>query len=305
MDFTRDGRLVTAGRDQITRIWNQDGKQLLETKPIGELAVSVAYSNESHRAIAASLAGVVEVYNDDKAAMQGSLSTNPPTLDARLATSKKACDEKTAKSAPLQGAVQKAQAQATATQYNLASAQQKRAKLKSESERLAADLKQINDSRAANDAERAKAAASLQQIDAAKPSIAEALRNLTEALGKLPNDAKLAAAQPGLGDQLKTMEANSAALQAKITELTVAITATDPKLKDLNARLEATNEQSATVAAEIKTLIGQLQNAAAQLDAARKAAAPAEAELANARESVARWQNEIMFRDKWRPLKKT
>src|SRR6476659_1532404 len=95
LDFTRDGRLVTSGRDQITRIWNQEGKQLAETKPIGELAVSVGYSDESHRTITASLAGAVQVYQDDKPEALGGLITNPPALDERLAAAKKSLQQKT------------------------------------------------------------------------------------------------------------------------------------------------------------------------------------------------------------------
>src|SRR4051812_38605553 len=110
LDLTRDGRLVTSGRDQITRIWNQDGKQLAETKPIGELAVSVGYSDESRRVITASLSGSVQVYPDDKPDAIGSLVTNPPTLDERLAAAKKTLQQKTEATAPLVGAQRKAEA---------------------------------------------------------------------------------------------------------------------------------------------------------------------------------------------------
>ncbi len=298
MDFTRDGRIVTAGRDQITRIWNQSGKQLVQTTPIGELAVSVAYSNESHRAIAASLAGVVDVYKGDKAAMQGTLSTNPPTLDERLAIAKKMLQEKTAKSIPLVEAARKAENAAATAESCLTTAKQKLASLKADADGLAAQIKQVAASRSANDAERAKAAGSLQQIDAAKPSVAEALRNLTEALGKLPNDAKLATAQRGLADQLRTMEANSTALQAKIAELTTSITTADAKVKDLNTRLEADNKNSATATAAVNALKSASQKCASAVVAARKAATPAEAELFAAKHALARWEDEIAFRDK-------
>ena len=195
LDFTRDGRLVTSGRDQVTRIWDQDGKQLAETKPIGELAVSVGYSDESRRAITASLAGAVQVYPDDKPDALGSLVTNPPVLDERLAAAKKSLQQKTDATAPLVGAQQKAEADVAAAQAILTAAQQKLAALKTDSDKLAAEVKQISAARAASDAERTKAVTSIQQIEAAKPSVAEALRHLTEALGKLPNDAKLTATQ--------------------------------------------------------------------------------------------------------------
>ena len=45
---SRDGRIVTCGRDQITRIWDQDGKQLIETKPIGDVAVRRHFATNPH-----------------------------------------------------------------------------------------------------------------------------------------------------------------------------------------------------------------------------------------------------------------
>ena len=48
---------------------------------------------------------------------------------------------------------------------------------------------------------------------------------VSEALGKLPNDAKLTATQKMLTDELNGMEANSTGLQTKVTELAAALTA--------------------------------------------------------------------------------
>ena len=303
LDFTRDGRLVTSGRDQVTRIWDQDGKQLAETKPIGELAVSVGYSDESHRAITASLAGVVQVYQDDKPDALGSLVTNPPALDERLAAAKKTLQQKTDATAPLVGAEHKAEADVAAAQAILTAAQQKLAALKSDADKLAAEVKQISAARAASDAERTKAATSIQQIESAKPSVAEALRHLTEALGKLPNDAKLTATQRALTDELKGMETNS----------------TRPANQSDRAngcphcrRCEAQRDERATRGGkQRRRRVCRTSQVARSRDrrnwpprfyAAQKAAAPAEKELADASHAVARWQDEIAFRDQMAAL---
>jgi hypothetical protein len=301
LDFTRDSRLVTCGRDQITRIWSQDGKQLMETKPIGEVAVSVGYSDESKCAITASQAGVVQVYKDDKADVLGSLVTNPPTLAERLVAAQKAQKEQADAAAPLIAAKQKAEAEAAAVQTPLADSRKKLAALKSDADKIAAEVKQITAARTASDAERTKIAASIQQNESARPSVAEALRHLTEALGKLPNDAKLSAAQQGLNEQLKVMEAASSGLKAKITELTATITGTDVKLKDANTRFEAANKNVAAAAEQVKSLEAQSQKLAAALDVAQKAV---DAKVADANRAVARWQNEIAFRDQMATLQK-
>ena len=297
MDFTRDGRIVTGGRDQIMRIWNQNGKQLEQSPALGELAVSVAYSDESHRAIAASMAGVVQVYSDDKAAKEGTLATNPPTLDERLSAAKKKLQQKTNTASSLVAATRKAESEAIAAQAAVINAHKKLAAMKSDADKLAAEVKQLSEAQAARDAERTNAATSLAQIQAAQPSVAEALRHLTEALGKLPNDAKLMAAQRALTDQLKVMETNSTGLQTKISDLTVAFTAADLKVKETSSHLDAVDKASAAAAEQVKLLEVRSQKSAAALDAARKTAAPAEGELADAQREVARWQNEIAFRD--------
>jgi hypothetical protein len=302
--FTRDGRLVTGGRDQVTRIWNQDGKQLAETKPVGELAVSVGYSDESHRAITASLAGIVQVCQDGKPESVGNLVTNPPTLDERLAVAKKNLQQKTDATAPLVSAEHKAETDVAAAQVILSAAQQTLAALTSDAEKLTAEVKQIGTGRAASDAERTKAATTIQQIESARPSIAEALRHLTEALGKLPNDVKLTATQRALTDELKSMEANSTGLQTKVAELAAATTAADLKLKEVNARLELANKDVAAAAEKVKSLEAESQKLAAAFHAAQKAAAPAEKELADASHAVARWQDEIAFRDQMAALGK-
>jgi hypothetical protein len=303
-DFTRDNRLVTCGHDQRTRIWTQDGQQKLETSPIGELAISVAYSDESRRAITGSWSGVVQVYDVDKGAVQGGLVTNPPMLAERLAAAKKNLQQKTNAAAQIVSAEHKPEAEAAAARKALTAAQQKLAALNSDADKVAAEVKQIAAARAATDAERTKAAASVQQFESARPSVAEALRHLTEALGKLPNDARLVATQRTLTEQLKALEASSAALQTKFNELTVALTAADAKLKETNARFDLINKDRSAAAEKMKPLEAESQKLAAALETARKAAAPAEKELADANRAVARWQAEIAFRDQMAALQK-
>ena len=232
--------------------------------------MSVGYSDESRRAITASLAGAVQVYQDDKPDALGSLVTNPPALDERLAAAKKFLQQKTDATAPLVGAERKAEADVAAAQAILTAAQQKLAALRADSDKLAAEVKQISAARAASDAERTKAATSIQQIESAKPSVAEALRHLTEALGKLPNDAKLTATQRALTDELKGMETNSSGLQTKVTELAAALTAADARLKETNARQESANKDVAASADTVKSLEAEMQKLAATLSCGSK-----------------------------------
>ena len=187
----------------------------------------------------------------------------------------------------------------------LTAAQQKLAALKSDADKIAAEVKQINAARAASDAERTKAATSIQQIESAKPSVAEALRHLTEALGKLPNDAKLAAAQQALNEQLKVMETASTGLQTKDDRVDRGHHRHGCKTQGSQRAPRSGQQRSVAAAAEqVKSLEAQIQKLTAALDAAQKSGRPAEAELADANRAVARWQDEIAFRDQMAALQK-
>lgn len=78
--FTRDGRLLTTGRDRVARLWDAEGKQQREFGPLGDLGLEVAFDNESNIAIAGDWSGRVQLWNIAENKDAGRLSTNPPPL---------------------------------------------------------------------------------------------------------------------------------------------------------------------------------------------------------------------------------
>ncbi|HJQ80190.1 MAG TPA: c-type cytochrome domain-containing protein [Lacipirellulaceae bacterium] len=298
LEFTRDARLVTCGRDQVTRLWDQDGKQLMESAAIGDVAVSTTFCDESLRAITASWAGVVQAYKADDAAVLGTLATNPPKLEERLAAAQQQLQEKTAASAPLAEAMRKAEEAAASAQAALATAQQEAAGLQSKVDALAAEAGQLAQSRAASDTERTNAATTLAQVRSAHSLVGESLRHMTEALAALPGDAELTALQNQLTERSKALETRAAELQTKITELTATMEATDTKLNDTNTALEASRKELEAATQKVSGLQKQAGDLAAAAEAARQPAKAAEAEVAKLQAGVARWQDEIAFRDK-------
>jgi Planctomycete cytochrome C/WD domain, G-beta repeat len=302
--FTRDGNLVTGGRDGILRLWNQAGQPIKEAPSIGDMIVSVAFCDEAQRALAASWSGALQVFKADDVAVIGSLATNPPTLDERLAAANAALQQKSAASAPLTATKQKADADLKNAEAAVVVAQKKVAEVQAKAEPLAAEVNKIGQARAATEAERVKVTTTISQNEAARPLVGEALRQVTEALGKLPNDAKLAEVQRQLTEQQKAMEGGSAGLQAKLTELATAVANADVQLKAMNAQLEGINKEAAAAAEQAKASQTQKEQAAKALADAQKAAQPAEAELAAAQQAVARWKDEIAFRDQMAALRK-
>jgi hypothetical protein len=317
LEFARDGRLITCGRDQVTRLWDQDGKQLAESAPIGDVAVSATFCDESNRAIAASWAGVVQVYNGEPAALEkGSLApvagttpgvvdpgssgiaTNPPKLEERLAAAQKQLDEKVAAAAPLVEAASKAAAELSAAQSAVSVAQQEVDVLRGKVDQLSAQTSELEKQRASQDAERTKIASELANLEAARPAVAEALRYLTEAIGRLPQDSELAGVHRQLTERLASAESRVKEGQVRHAELTAAIQLADTKAREANASLEAPR-QELTAAVERLTKLQQTQETAAKsAEAARQATHAMEAERVRIEQSVARWGDEIAFRDR-------
>jgi hypothetical protein len=298
LEFTRDARLVTCGRDGITRLWDQDGKQLMESASIGDAAVSTTFCDESLRAITASWAGVVQVYNAADAAGLGSMATNPPKLEVRLAAAQQQLQEKTAAGAPAIEALRKAEEAAASAQNALAAAQQEAAGLQATVDALAAEANQLTQSRAASDAERTTAATTLAQVKAASSLVGESLRHMTEALGALPGDAELTALQSQLTERSKALETRAAELQTKITESTSTIEAADSKLNDTNAAVEASRKELEAATQKLAGLQKQAADLTTAVEAARQPAKAAEADVAKFQVEVTRWQDAIAFRDK-------
>jgi WD40 repeat protein len=297
LEFARDGRIATCGRDQIGRLWDQDGKQLMETAAMGDVAVSVSFCDESSRAIAASWAGNVQVYKAEDGSVAGNLVTNPPTLEQRLASAEQAVKEKTELAKPLLEAVAKAETDLSAAQTALSTAQKEADPLQAEVASLQAEVSEVEKTRTESDAERTKIATALAASQAVHPLVAESLRHVTEALGKQPDDTTLVEVQRQLTDKLKAIETQAAESQTKVAELTNTVSGADDRLKKAREQLDSASKAATAASEHVKSIETQSQQLTAALEAARKAAQPAESDLAAAKQSVARWRNEIAFRD--------
>jgi chromosome segregation ATPase len=226
----------------------------------------------------------------------------PPTFEQHLADAEQQFQQKSAAAAPLIESVRKSEAELAPAQSALAAAQEEAASLQKNLDALVAEVNLVTQSRTTSDAERNKLATNLAQLQEALPLVAEALRHLTEAVGKAPTDATLTDAQRQITDKLKAMETTSADLRSKINELVAVIAADDSKLKDASARLEAARQESASVTQRVASLQSEVEKLAAALAAARQAAAPAESAVAQAQREIERWQNEIAFRDRMTAL---
>jgi WD40 repeat protein len=303
VDFTRDGEIVTAGRDKTVKLWKGDGAAIRTFEAFGDLALATAYCDETKRVIGGDWTGLVRVWNAADGARLTELSTNPITLESRLALAqadvgKVAADQK-AKAA----AYAAVQAQVTAVAAQLAAATKKVADSTALEKTLAAklvvDQKMATDAKIAHDAA-AKVVATLTPL----------VPLLKEAVAKADAAAKQAAGDPDVVKAVEQLKVVSAAREGSLVAATGTVTAEAAKMTAANAAVAAGTKQIADTKAVIVATQAQVAQYTTTLAAEQKKAADAKAaldaanaEAAKAQQSVTRWQDEIQFTAKLVALK--
>jgi WD40 repeat protein len=279
VDYTRDGRIASTGRDKVVRLWNGDGGQLKEFPGMTDLGMEVAYDNESNFILGGDWAGFVRVWNANDGALVHQINTNPPTLDMQLAAVTQSLNvvntDAQAKAAQL-AAIQKALTdrktladQATA-QMNVANeATKKSTEAKTVAEKLLADK-----------------TVALQQAEATLKQAEQALAAAKAAYEKAQTDQTGAVTTKDTMAKL-TVEATTAAQQAQAAEKAAqenaakakaaadkAVAEAPPKpeetkaMQDVTAALQAAQQKAAAVKAQLDRL------SAAKAQQSAQAAAP-------------------------------
>ena len=82
VEFTRDGKLVTCGRDKLAKLWDQNGGALKAFEEFPDVALRATFT--SGKVIAGDWTGLVRVWNAEDAKRAGELSANPPLIAERI-----------------------------------------------------------------------------------------------------------------------------------------------------------------------------------------------------------------------------
>lgn len=184
VDYSHDGKLVTAGRDRHVRTWTGDGSLIKDLAETSELPTKVAFLSDNARVVAGLWNGEIVVWQHDSGQLLGQASQNPPALDTRLAARSQRVAELTAQTQAAEQAQSAATRAVAATEAALAESQQRGA----------------------------AAAARVAQL---RSELAEAEKQLAEA------GQQAAALAPQLETQRKELEAKRTAWQRLAAELQV------------------------------------------------------------------------------------
>ncbi len=113
VQFLRDGRLASNGRDRVAHIWDQNGAAVLNFPAQNDLGLKVAVSEPAGAVITGDWTGAVRVFDAKDGKERASFMTNPAPLAARL-------DEAAKVSAAADAAAAQAAAQLAALQKVIA-----------------------------------------------------------------------------------------------------------------------------------------------------------------------------------------
>jgi WD40 repeat protein len=84
VQFMRDGRIASNGRDRVAKIWDQNGAAVLQFAAQNDLGLKVAFSESAGAVITGDWTGAVRVFDAKDGKERAALATNPAPLTARL-----------------------------------------------------------------------------------------------------------------------------------------------------------------------------------------------------------------------------
>ncbi|HEV3144284.1 MAG TPA: c-type cytochrome domain-containing protein [Gemmataceae bacterium] len=194
--FSHDGRLVSACRDRLVRIWDQNGAQQKIFEAFPDVALRAAFTHDMARVVAGDWTGLVRVFIAQDAKPAGNVTPNPPPPPLPQEAFDAAVKELTAKQTAYeqaQAAAAAAQAAATKANADLAAAQKIAADQAAAVKNAEGTLPQA---KAAMDTANAAVPVAQAKIPAKElglKAFTEALQKVKDAADKAKGDANLQA----------------------------------------------------------------------------------------------------------------
>jgi WD40 repeat protein len=216
--FLRDGRLVSTGRDRVTKIWDQNGAQQLALAAVPDLGLKTAFNETRGVVLVGDWTGTVKVFEGATGREICNLQTNPAAVAARLELAK--TDATAAEAAVTATAAQVAaiQKQITDKQELAKTAQKAYADAEGAVPGLAAEVTKQEQALAAKVEGLKTAEAAVVQataaVDKAKVALVEAEKGTDAAV--------IEAAKKGVADADAALAAAKKAVEAVTAEKTAA-----------------------------------------------------------------------------------
>jgi Planctomycete cytochrome C/Anaphase-promoting complex subunit 4 WD40 domain len=278
--YGHDNRILTTGRDGVTRMWNEAGAGQRGYEKLSDMGTHAVFTHDGSRVIAGDLQGLIRVWNSADGKRVDDLSTNPPSAADRLLAARKALPEAEKALVEKEAALAKATTARDAAKVAAAKAEQELAPLRKVADDTANIVRVV--ARAMTDgqsaADRAVAAVtsaqlSVQARDVKATVLAETAAKLRDAAAKAANNGELKQA----ADQAQQIAVQAAAERdAARKALADATTAAKTATEHLAAAKKAAADTGGPADVAAKALAAKQQAAKAAMDAATKAQADAD-----------------------------
>lgn len=295
VEFTRDGRLVSAGVDRTVKLWKADGSQEKAFPAFGDIALDATYAAEGDRVVGGDWTGEIRVWNPADGAQVGALAANPPTLQMRIEKATAALGMVKPQYDAAAGTVAAMQA---ATQEKAAELEKVKAEFAAaEAAKIAASekAKPFADQVAALQAAQTSAANAAKQTEQVVASLQAALEQARNAAKADGGAADLSIAVTGLETALTARTSQVAAQKQAVEHASQQLTPIMKELEAANAAVVSAEKVVTDLTARVAAVEADLKAKQDQLAAAQKAMSDTQAVLASAEAEVKRWQDELAF----------
>lgn len=295
VEFARDGRLLTCGRDKVTKLWDQAGKQLRAFPAFPDIAVAVTFCDENNYAIAADWKGTIKVWNAADGKEVGELTANPVPLSERLAAANANLQTSQANQQKLLAAAKADQAAVAKINADIAATQKQQTDLQNQLNGLNSNLATAQKELATAQTNVANSTKQIAAIEAPIPAIKEAHSKADAVSKQATGDKELAEAAAKLKAALDKREAAKAAEQKNLATYQAAVTGNQQKIAQYTPQIKQTTDALNAAKAKLAAVQKTLKPASDKATASQNAANAATAALTAAQNEVKRWQAEIEF----------
>lgn len=291
--YARDGRIVSCGRDKVTRLWDGNGTAQRAFEAFPEVALRTTFSHDGARVIAGDWNGQILVWNTADGKRVGTLTANPPSIAEQLELASKelqtrqiAHDRLAATAAVSQKAAQQAAA-------DLAAAQ----KAVGDTVTAAAAAKALL-MRATDTVSKAKAALEAAQTEIpAKEVLAQALleaaNKVKATADKTPQNKAMAMTATRARSLSDQAAAELVAARRAVVEMTAAHQKANTELAVAQQNVTATTNAANTAPKLVEARQAALKTATAKAMEDQAAFAQATAALAPAKATVEKWKTAL------------
>jgi len=286
--YGMDGRIVSAGRDKLVKLWDGNGAAQRSFEAMPDLALRATLTHDGTRVVAGDWTGQVAVFASADGKRLGELSANPPGLSERIDLLAKAV-------ASRQVTADTAAKAEKATRDALAASTAELVAFQKQQQDFPALIKQAQDLMAKS---KADADILLAQLSAQQSQVASrdlVMREMSQSLLKFQDSAKKAPADAGLAQAaqltnvyIANISKERQAHAATVAETTAKVPVAQKAMTDAQVRGTQMTQAMAALPKRVEALQANIKALTARLPAEAAANQQAQALLKQAIDSLTR-----------------